>query len=514
MKAIDAPLEIVMYLDGDLNSGFFRLKRSTTDLLDELSVYAGDAVRVRYVNPSLAENANEREQKYAELSARGLTPTAVYERDKEGKAIQKVIFPWAEISYKGRTLPVSLLKNIGGNSGEQNLNISIENLEFELTDVIRQLTTRTITKIAFIEGHGELTEAETYDISKTLSRYFQIDRGILESNAAVLDDYRAVIIAGPTERFSESDKYIIDQYIMNGGRVLWLMDGVRIAHDQLSATGKSPAIELDLNLSDLLFRYGVRVNPVILQDMQSVNIPVNIAPAGANPQFEPIPWLYAPLLLTSGGHPVSQNVPEVRAEFASAISLVGESKRLTPYFLLASSDNSHVITTPATIDLAAMPNIDDKAYFNASYIPVAVSLEGIFDSNFANRMTPKELVNTRPILKESVPTRQIVIANRDIIRNETNGIASDTTTLELGLDRYTGQVYGNKEFIRNAVLFLTDNDGWMELRSQTFKLRLLNKNIINNDSLRWQIINVVLPILLLAVFGGVFLFLKRRRYTR
>ena len=514
MRNVTAPINITVYLDGDLNPGFFRLKRATADLLDELSVYAAKPISVRYINPSLASNTNEREEKYAELAERGLTPTAVYERDKEGKAIQKIVFPWLEISCKNRTLPVSLLKNIQGNSGEENLNISIENLEFEITDAIRQLVNTKIPKIAFLEGHGELSEAETYNISKSLSRYFQVDRGMLQTDASILDNYEAVIIAGPTEPFSESDKFIIDQYIMRGGRVLWLVDGVRLAREQLSTTGMSPAIELDVNLSDQLFRYGVRINPVLLQDVQCVQIPINIAPVGASPQFEPTPWYYAPLLLTSNEHPVAKNVSQVRAEFPSAISLVGSQENLTIYPLLASSDNTHVIVTPTTIDLSEILQPDDKTYFNTAYVPVAVSLEGIFDSNFANRMMPKGLQNARSIQNKSVATRQIVIANSDIIRNETNGIASDSTTLPLGFDRYTQQTFGNKEFLQNAVLYLTDNEGWMELRSRTLTLRLLNKQIINNNALTWQLINTIMPILILAIFGIVFFIVRRRKFQR
>jgi ABC-2 type transport system permease protein len=210
MAKIDSSLEVVVYLDGDLNPGFQRLKKSTAELLDELSVYSNKSIIVKYENPSLADSPAEREKRYTELQTHGLIPTAVYERDKEGKSIQKVIFPWIEISYKGKKVSVCLLKNILGNSGEENLNISIENLEFEITDGIRRLANTEVSKIAFIEGHGELPEAETYDISKSLSRYFQIDRGVLASDASILNNYKAIIIAKPTKPFSESDKFIID----------------------------------------------------------------------------------------------------------------------------------------------------------------------------------------------------------------------------------------------------------------------------------------------------------------
>lgn len=512
MSKIDSPLEIVVYLDGDLNPGFQRLKKSTSELLDELSVYSNKSIIVKYEDPSIADSQDQREKKYAELQAQGFTPTAVYERDKEGKSIQKIIFPWIEIRYKGKKVPVCLLKNILGNSGDENLNISIENLEFEITDGIRRVVNTEVSKIAFIEGHGELSEAETFDISKSLSRYFQIDRGKLGANAAILSNYKVIIIAKPTKPFSESDKFIVDQYIMNGGRVLWLIDGVRLAKENLSTIGLSPAMELDINLSDQLFRYGVRINPVLLQDVQCASVPVNIAPANATPQFEPTPWYFAPLLLTSPEHPVTRNITEVRSEFCSGIDLVGDNTQVKYQLLLATSNNTHIVGTPTTIDLSQKIKANDKAYFNVGYVPVAVAMEGVFESDFANRMTPKGLVNTLPILKQSVQTRQIVVANGNIIRNEISG--KDSTTVPLGFDRYMNQQFGNKEFIQNAVLYLADDDGWMQLRSRTLKLRLLNKSLTSQDRLSWQLGNVLLPVALLLIFGIGYQIVRRRKYTK
>jgi ABC-2 type transport system permease protein len=513
MERIDEPLNVTVYLDGELNSGFQRLKKSTAELLDELNVYSGKNIEVSYINPSLAESAQDREKKFAELATAGFIPTEVYEHDKEGKAIQKIIFPWIEITYKGRKSKVCLLKNIKGNSGEENLNISIENLEFEITDAIRRLANTQVSKIAFIEGHGELSGLETDEISKSLCRYFhQIDRGVIGNDASILNNYKAIIIAGPTKPFSESDKFVIDQYIMNGGKVLWLIDGVRISRQNLSISGISPAMELDLNLNDILFRYGIRINPVILQDVQCTSVPVNVAPRDATPQFEPSPWYFAPLLLNSPEHPITRNITEVRSEFCSGIDVVGENKQVNYQLLLATSDNTHVIGTPTNIDLSQKVKANDKTYFNQAYVPVAIAMEGSFESDFANRMIPKGLVNTMPIRKQSAQTRQIVIANSEIIRNEVQ--LKDSTTIPLGFDRYMNQQFGNKDFIQNAVLYLTDNDGWMELRNRTLKLRLLNKKSASENQLTWQLVNVLTPITLLLIFGVVYQVIRKRKYTK
>ena len=239
------------------------------------------------------------------------------------------------------------MKNIPGLSGEENLYISIENLEFEMTDALRRLVNTNVEKIAFLEGHGELNEQETVDISLSLSRYYQIDRGTIGVDPTVLNDYKAIIIAKPTQPFSEKDKFVIDQYIMRGGRVLWLVDGVRISGESLSNGGFTPAVELDLNLSDILFRYGVRISPVLVEDVQSALIPVNVAAKGNKPEFQPTPWVYAPLLLTSGEHAITRNLAPVKANFASAIEMVGDDKKLVRNFILASSDNTHILQTPA-----------------------------------------------------------------------------------------------------------------------------------------------------------------------
>jgi len=510
MRSISEPLEVTIYLGGELNPGFLRLRRAANELLHELSVHSRRNIIVRQENPSLAASAEERAQRHAELEARGMTPINLFERDREGRRIQRTIFPWIELTYGDRTIAVNILKNIPGRQGEDNLNISIENLEFELTNAIRILTTTEVNKIAFLEGNGELSEQEVYDISRSLSQYFQIDRGVLGTDASVLDDYKVVIIANPTEPFSEAHKYIIDQYIMRGGRVLWLVDGVRLSREQLSITGSSPIIELDLNLRDMFFRYGARINPVLLQDRQCIMIPVNIAPPGEQPHFEPMPWIFAPLLLTSYVHPITRNIVEVKSEFPSAIELVGENPYLQGHLLLATSNNTHMVRTPGTIDLSYLEQVNNPNHFNTGYVPVAVSLEGVFQSIFTNRMRPPGITNAQAHRRESEETRQIIVANGNIIRNEIAG----NEIIPLGFDRFTNQQFGNKDFIQNAVLYLADRDGWMELRSRTVRLSLLNNAVVQENRTFWQMVNLVLPIVVLLVFGLVYQFVRKRKYQR
>ena len=506
MAGLNEEVEVTIYLDGEMNSGFLRLKRSVAELLDELSIYAPEGITYSFTNPTSLPQ-EEQKQLMQLFAENGISPTTIYERNRDGKSVQRLLFPWLKISYGDKQQWVSLLKNIKGNSGEENLNISIESLEFQLTDALRLLTQKEIQKIAFIEGHGELSDYNTWDISLALSRYFQIDRGVLGTDASVLDDYKAIIIAAPTQPFSENDKYIIDQYIMRGGRVLWLIDGVRLDENSLSTTGMSPTIPMDVNLIDMLFRYGVRVNPMIVQDQQCLLVPVNVASEGEPAHFEPMPWYFAPLLLTSPNHPVSRNLPQVTGTFVSCLDMVGENENLRRDVLLATSNATHIISAPAAINVEEIELTPDS--FNLAYVPVAVALDGVFPSLFAHRLMPQNITNAPAKLKESVPTKQIVMASGSFISND----IQDGQPLPVGYDRYTQTQFGNRDFFINALLYLTDDQGWINLRNKQLKIRLINKNIATNMRLPLQLINVGLPLLFLAIFGVVFFVIRRRVYT-
>lgn len=507
MRDLPQELHITIYLDGEMNTSFLQLKRAVGELLDELSIYASHTLKYTYCNPTLLEGKDQ-EELYEEFEILGIRPTVIHERNSDGKSVQRMLFPWAKVSIGDRSETICLLKNIRGLSGEENLNISIENLEFALTDAIRLLCRTEVTKVAFIEGHGELSEYHTWDISMALSRYFQIDRGQIDYNPSILDSYKAIIIAAPRNAFSEKDKFIIDQYIMKGGRVLWLLDGVRLDENSLSTTGMSPTIPMDLNLTDMLFRYGVRINPMIVQDEQCLMVPVNVAPEDMAPQFQPMPWHFAPLLLTSPNHPISRNVAQVSGTFVSCLDLVGDNPQVKRDILLATSNSTHLISAPTAINVEEMEITED--YFNISYVPVGVAMEGIFESVFAHRMTPEGILPSTTIRQESQPTKQVVLASGSFIGND----IENGQPLPVGYDRYSQTQFGNRDLLVNALLYLTDDEGWINLRNKELTIRLLNKNI-SRTSKHWiQLINVGLPLLCLLLFGGIFLFVRRRKYTR
>ena len=500
LQELNAPLQVTILLDGELNAGFQRLQRATVEIVEELEAARGERRE--------AKGAAIDYRVSAEAIPQGLSPTVIHERTHKGQTAQTTIYPYALLTYKGKTAVVELLRNNRGRSGEENLNHSIENLEFAFVEALHTLTREKVEKIAFLEGHGELTEREVFDLSQALSHYYQIDRGTLGKETGVLDEYRAVIIADPQEPFSEEDKYILDQYLMQGGRILWVLNGVRFSNTTLSQSGMTPIIPLELNLSDMLFRYGVRVNPVLVQDLQCLPVPVDVSNDPQQPNWQPMPWTYAPLLLTSQASPITRNIMQVSATMASMLDFVGGEDGLYKTTLLATSSNSKLTGTPAEVDLSLFEGTESE--FQYAFIPVAASIEGVFPSLFAHLLPPEGIELHTPLRKQSSPTKQIVVAAGSTIRNEWQ----QGQPLPLGYDRYTQTQFGNRDFMVNAVLYLTDDSGWMSLRQKQFTLRLINDQRAREGRISAQVISIIVPLLLLAIVGATVIIVRRKRYTK
>ena len=496
LQDLDAPLHITLLLDGEMNAGFLRLQKATLELVEELGVYAAKGYLLQDAPEQLATTG------YGNLE-----PTVVHERTHKGQTAQTIVYPYAIVQYRDRQQVVTLLKNQRGLSGEENLNHSIENLEFAFAEAIRSLVQTEVEKIAFLEGHGELDERDVYDLTQQLAQYYQVDRGTLGTVSGVLDDYKAVIIADPQMPFSEADKYILDQYIMQGGRVLWVVNGVRFSDDYLASEGYTPIIALDLNISDMLFRYGVRINHALVQDLQCLPVPVDVSHDPSQPNWQPMPWTYAPLLLTSQVSPITRNVAQVTATMASAIDIVGGEDGIHKEVLLATSSASRLTSAPAKVDLSMGSDGKD---FNHAFVPVAVSLEGVFPSIYAHLLPPEEVTLATPLLRQSKPTRQIVVAAGSTIRNDWQ----QGQPLPLGYDRYTQMQFGNRDFMVNAVLHLTDDEGWLQLRKKEFTLRLINDQRARQSRVTAQVISIVIPLTLLAIVGAIMLIIRRKKYVK
>lgn len=508
LQKVEKPIRVEIYLESGADPDLARLKHATHDMLEEFDIRSKARITYHDNYPSEAKNEQERNRNYIRLHQRGLIGMTTAERSKDGQITQKTVFPWAEVICEHDTFPVCLLQP-QEMSFEANVNAAIAELEYQLVDAIRFTVQKEVGKVAFLEGHGELNEAETYDASETFSRYFQVDRGILGSDPSILNDYKAIIIAKPMQKFEEKDKFIIDQYIMQGGKVMWLLDVSEISQDELTHEGITPIMPLDLNLTDMLFRYGARIEPAAVQDRQCVSIPVNIARPDEAPRYQEVPWTYMPLLLTNPTNSITKNVSQVRSELPAFITMTSDENGIKMIPLLMTSNASHVDMLPNQINMSEIMQSDPQAYFNRQNLPVAASLEGSFPSIFTNRMVPAGIDGNPTIQQSSQPTKMVLIADGDIIRNEIHQDEQGISILPLGYNRMTGEQYGNRDFVLNALLYLTDDENWMNLRNRTLRLRMLNKANISTNRTFWQILNVGLPPLLLLIGGALFLMLRR-----
>jgi len=504
---------IQVYLDGEIPIPLKRLKRSVREMLDEFRIASGRKIDYEFINPSEGKNVQQRNAQYQLLEKKGLNPVDIKASDAEGGSTTKRIYPAMIVNYNGIEVPVNFLNN-SSSSYEQNILHSVEGLEYEMIQTIATLSSGTINKVAFIEGHDEIPEIETADITMNLARFFTIDRGTIAGKSGILDKYAAVIIAGPEKLFSESDKLVLDQYIMNGGKVLWLFDEVAVNSDSL-AYGETVGLYRPLNIEDQLFRYGVRVNPAIVQDLECLPIRIMVMSEGTRQQVVPAPWIYYPLLKPAVNHPITRNLNRVKAEFANYIDTVGLDPAIRKTILLSTSKFSRIVSPPVVISLKEAELTPVEKDFNRPNLPVALLLEGVFPSAFKNRMVSNLTDDKNLRIKtQSKETRMIVVADADIIRNEVTRVGLNESPRPLGEDKYTGQIFGNRDFLINCLNYLVDNNGIMELRSRELKLRLLNVAKIKTERLKWQLINMTGPILMVVLSGLLFSYFRRKNYTR
>ncbi|HPY67975.1 MAG TPA: gliding motility-associated ABC transporter substrate-binding protein GldG [Bacteroidales bacterium] len=515
LKGIKNDIYIQVYLDGEMQIPLKRLKRSVQEMLEEFRIASDRKITFQFINPSASGDEEQREAIFQDLYNKGLIPIRAHYTDDAGGTSQRLVFPGMIINYDGIEVPVNFLKNNQALSYEQNILHSIEGLEYEMIQTIATVSSDTIHKVAFLEGHGELSEVEVADITLNLSKYFTIDRGVINGIHGILDQYSAVIIAAPDEQFSEADKFVIDQYIMNGGKVLWLLEQVYVNRDSLSF-GETAGFYYPLNIEDQLFRYGARINPEIIQDMMDcMLIRLSVTAGGGQRQIVPAPWIYYPLLSPNQQHPVTRNLNKVKGEFVNTIDTVGMDKSIKKTILLHTSDYSRTIAPPMFIKLQEAETVPDAKEFNKSRLTAAVLLEGVFSSAFRNRMPGAFLGESNiQVSNESLPTRMIVIADGDIIRNEVQRSGSTEIPLPLGQDKYTGQLFGNRDFLLNCVNYLVDQNDLMQLRSREMKLRLLDRAKIKDQRIFWQVLNVMAPVILVILSGLIYHFIRVRAYSK
>lgn len=512
VKQLDKPIDITLYLAGELPAGFRKLQKSIEEKIADYNAYSSKPIHLNIVDPYEITNVQKRNQLFSELTDKGLLPTDIRQNKEQGTVTLR-IFPGALIYYGEKRLSINLLKNNPALRPEVNLNNSIETLEYEFTNAFSELLNPEKQTVAFLSGHGELNEYETNDFAQTLSEKYNVTGVNAQQLSSGGAKIKALIVANPTQPFAENDKFYIDQYLMKGGRILWLIDPVMVSLDSLSNGMMTLAFPQSLNLDDQFFKYGVRLNTNLVQDVECLMLPVNTSPKGQPARFEPAPWYFSPLLIPSEKHVISRNINRVKGEFVSSIDTVGKSEQMRKSVILTTSPYSLVSNTPMEISLASINNPPDRRLFHQPSQTVGVLLEGTFSSVFANRMVSSFGVNTTDVKAQSEPTRMIVLSDGGLIANKYRITGGQSEFMPLGYDQYSQQTFGNKAFLLNAINYLCDDQGLMELRSRVFKIRLLDKVRLREGKTTWQLINVAIPLILIALFGVVYIFLRRRKYT-
>ncbi len=526
LKEIDDIVYFRVYLDGEFPAGFKRLRRETKELLDEFRAYNKN-IEYEFINPSSSEDPQERNATYQLLMEQGLSPTNLQVKTKSGLETQ-MIFPSALVTYRNNQLPIELLDAQLNVPPEASLNNSIQNLEFKFAEVINSLIKNVKPRIAFIEGHGELDDMDTYDISLSLQDNYIVNRveidgqinslvnrtltDSLRNNYEISPAYAAIIIAKPDSIFSAKDKFIIDQYIMYGGKVLWLIDPVVADMDSIQTREQTVSIENNLDLQAQLFTYGAKLNNDLILDLNAMPIPIRTGQIGGQAQIDFFPWYFFPVVTPTSAHPIVKNLNSIKTQFVSSLDTTSE-KGIKKTILLRTSDYSRVEPVPGLISLSLLRQEPNPMDYPGPPRPIAILLEGRFKSDFRNRL-PQTVLNSKEIgFKEiSEPTSMIVVSDGDIIKNQFH--IPQGYPLPLGYDQFTRETFGNKEFIMNALNYLTDGPGLISLRSREMKLRLLDKTKISSQRTMWQFINIAGPVLIVVITGLILVWLRRRKYTR
>lgn len=509
IKKADKPVVIDVFLEGeDFPSEFRRLKNETKQLLEEFSAF-NDNISFKFINP--IEDENTRDQNIKQLNARGLTPMQLNVKEN-GKSSQAVIFPWALASYNNTTVKIPLVKNKIGATQQELVTNSVQHLEYAFADGLSKLVNPKRRKIAVLKGNGEFQNRYIADYIKSLRDYYYIAPFTLDSveNNAIntlekLNTFDLIIATKPTEAFTEKEKFVLDQFTMNGGKSLWLIDKVAIDKDSLyNDLGKNVAIARDLNLTDFFFKYGVRINPLLVRSMYSA--PIALASGeGSDSQFQNFPWTYSPLGQGNTRHPIVNNLNYTKFDFANPIDTLKNNIHKT--ILLQSAPLSKLEGTPREVSLESVNDQQDPKTYNNGSQNLAVLLEGKFTSVYKNRVKPFDFKQSKD---QSIPTKMIVISDGDVIKNEVGRNGPE----ELGFDRWTGQVFGNKEFLINAANYLLDDNGLINIRSKEIAVAFLNPEKITEEKTKWQLLNILLPLVLLGLFGIAFKYIRQKKYAK
>jgi gliding-associated putative ABC transporter substrate-binding component GldG len=511
IEQVKEPLAIKIYMQGELPPEFKRLQQETQQLLEEFQSYNKNIV-FTFVDP--LENENSSMDNIKDLYRKGLTPVNITVDDK-GKQSQAMVFPWAIASFHDKEVNIPLLKNKMGASTTEKVIGSVQNLEYSIADALNKITTSKQKKIAVIKGNGELQDVFMAKFLLQIRESYHIGPFTLDSVAKspiasleALEKYDMAIIAKPTETFSDSEKQVLDQFIINGGKTLWLVDQVSAEMDSLyNSSGSTLAYPRDLNLNDMFFKYGFRINPDIVKDEQGSPIKLATGEQGSATQYQEFNWKFAPLVYPVSTHPIVKNLGGIKFDFANPIDTLKNSIKKT--VLLKTSQYSKKIGTPVEVNLDIVAEeTSPNHYINTGNIPLAILLEGSFHSVFENRVLS---FDQNSFEAAGGNNKMIVISDGDVIKNQ---LDKNYQPVELGYDQRSGNLYDNKDFLLNCVNYLLDDTGLINIRSKDLDLALLDKEKVYENYSLTQVITIGLPILILALFGFLFSYLRKRKYAK
>jgi len=511
VEEVQEPLYIDVFLEGQFPGEFKRLQDETRQLLEEFHAHNPNII-FNFTNP--LEDEKGRDQAIQELYKMGMTPVSVTVDDK-GKQSQEVVFPWAMVNYGKKTVKLPLLKNMLGASTAEKVVSSVQHLEYAITDAINKVIKEKEKTVGILRGNGEMKERLMGDFIKTVGESYHVGPFTLDSVAKspeatskALGKYDLVVITKPTEAFTEQEKQVLDQYIVNGGKTLWMIDAVQVEMDSLyNKTGATLAFPRDLNLNDMFFKYGIRINPDLVKDEMATQIKLATGAQGSETQYQEYPWKFAPFVYPDSDNPIVKNMSGIRFDFANGIDTLKNNIKKT--VLLRSSKYSKKVGTPVEIKLDMVAEeTSPKDYAGKGFIPVAVLLQGKFHSAFENRVLPFK----DPLYKtENKAGQMIVISDGDIVKNQ---LDKEYQPMELGYDKWTGNLYDNKGFVMNCVNYLLDDKGLINIRSKDVDLPMLDKQKVYDNYATAQFITIGLPIVILALFGLLFTYLRKRKYSK
>ena len=505
LKSLDDDIYIEAYLDGELPAAFQRMKSSLEETLNEFSIYSNGKLQYQFVNPDQAASTKSSNQFMMTLARKGIQPTDVF-LTEEGKKIQKRIVPGVLISYGSAEQGVQLFKGNKAASPEQRLNQSIEGIEFELAQAIQDLVAQDLPSLGIIRGHNELDSLDFISLNRMLERSYIVKMVDLPT-VDIIPTYDAIILAKPTEKFSFNDKFKLDQYLMNGGTGLFMLDKVAVNMDSANIGTYSFPNELDLD--DLLFRYGVRINNDLVQDFVSGTYPIVVGNAGDQPKIQLLQWPYFPVINEYSKHPTVNNLDAVLTRFTNSIDTV-KSEGINKTLLFSSSSYARKLMSPTYVDINLMQQELDPDKFKTPNIPLAYLLEGHFTSFFKNKFLPEGV--SVESFKPNGNSKLIVISDGDLGRNSLDPKTGQP--LPLGYDPFTNQTFANQDLIINLLNYLTKGDGLITARSKQVVIRPLDHVKLKEGKLKWQSINLVIPVLLIILFGVLNLWLRKRKYAR